>query len=53
MIDQLTQRPAAYVVVKLVRKTIKRKDTGELTTPPAPFSVLEKSDADVSLLAGC
>jgi transposase len=49
---QLAQRPAAYVVVKFVRKTVKRKDTGELTTPPAPFSVLEKSYADVSLLAG-
>ncbi len=49
---QLAQRPAAYVVVKFVRKTVKRKDTGELLTPPAPFSVLEKSYADVSLLAG-
>jgi transposase len=49
---RLAQRPAAYVVVKFVRKTVKRRDTGELTTPPAPFSVLEKSYADVSLLAG-
>ncbi len=49
---QLAQRPGAYIVVKFVRKTVKRKDTGELVTPPAPFAVLEKSYADVSLLAG-
>jgi transposase len=48
----LCQRPAAYFVKKLVRPTFKRKATGELTTaPPAPC-VLEKSYADVSLLAG-
>jgi transposase len=48
----LCQRPAAYFVRKLVRRTFKRKDTGELVTaPPAPM-VLERSYADVSLLAG-
>ncbi len=48
----LCQRPTAYFVKKLVRPTFKRKATGELTTAaPAP-SVLEKSYADVSLLAG-
>jgi transposase len=49
---RLGQRPGTYVVIEFVRKTIKRKDTGELTTAPAPLSVLEKSYADVSLLAG-
>ena len=49
---RLAQRPGAYVVLKIVRKTVKRKDTRELSCPPAPRSVLEKSYADVSLLAG-
>jgi len=49
---RLAQRPGAYVVLRYVRKTIKRKDTGELLTPPAVPSVLERSYADVSLLAG-
>lgn len=49
---RLAQRPGSYVVLKIVRKTIKRKDTQELSCPPAPPSVLEKSYADVSLLAG-
>jgi hypothetical protein len=40
------------VVLKILRKTIKRKDTGELITPPALAAVLEQSYADVSLLAG-
>jgi hypothetical protein len=31
---------------------IKRKDTSELVTPPAPVNVLDKSIADVSFLAG-
>jgi transposase len=48
----LCQRPGAYFVQRLVRQTFKRKDTGELTTAPAAASVLEKSYADVSLLAG-
>lgn len=49
---RLCQEPGAYVVLKLVRKVVKRADTGELTCPPAPPAVLEKSYADVSLLAG-
>jgi len=48
----LCQRPGAYVVKKIVRQTFKRKDTGTLTTAPAAAAVLEKSYADVSLLAG-
>jgi transposase len=49
---QLAQRPASYKIIETVRKVVKRKDTGELTCPPAPVGVLEKSYADVSLLAG-
>jgi transposase len=49
---RIGQRPGSYFVVKIIRKTVKRKDTGELTTAPAPLAVLEKSYADVSLLAG-
>ncbi len=49
---RLAQEPAAYVVLKFVRRVIKRTDTGKLTCPPALPSVLEKSYADVSVLAG-
>ncbi len=49
---RLCQEPGAYVVLKIVRKVVKRADTGALSCPPAPPSVLEKSYADVSLLAG-
>jgi transposase len=48
----LCQKPAAYVIKRIVRQTFKRKDTGALTTAPAIAAVLEKSYADVSLLAG-
>jgi transposase len=49
---RLAQRPGSYVVLKYVRRVIKRKDTHELVTPPAPLNVLDKSIADVSFLAG-
>ncbi len=49
---RLAQQPGSYIVLKIVRKTVKRKDTQSLSCPPAPPSVLEKSYADVSLLAG-
>jgi len=49
---RLAQRPGSYVVLKYVRPVIKRKETGELITPSAPANVLDKSIADVSLLAG-
>jgi transposase len=49
---QLAQQPASYKIIETVRKVVKRKDTGELTCPRAPIGVLEKSYADVSLLAG-
>ena len=49
---RLAQRPGSYVVLKYIRPVIKRRDTGELITPTAPINVLDKSIADVSLLAG-
>jgi transposase len=48
---RLAQKPASYVVVKIVRPVIKRKADGRLTCPSAPPAVLGKSVADVSLLA--
>src|SRR5919109_938181 len=49
---RLAQRPGAYVILKYIRPVIKRKDTEELSCPPAPPAVFEKSFADVSVLAG-
>jgi transposase len=49
---QLAQQPASYTIIETVRQVIKRRDDGEITCPPAPPQVLEKSYADVSLLAG-
>jgi transposase len=49
---RLAQRPGAYVILKYVRPVIKRKETAALSCPPAPPAVLERSLADVSLLAG-
>src|SRR5258706_13883313 len=49
---KLAQRPASYVVLKYVREVVKKREDGTLSCPPAPASVLGKSFADVSLLAG-
>jgi len=49
---RLAQRPGSYVILKYVRPVIKRRDTGELISAPAPANVLDKSVADVSFLAG-
>jgi transposase len=49
---RLAQEPASYVVLKIVRQVVKRKDTEKLSCPPAPPAVLDKSYADVSVLAG-
>jgi len=49
---RLAQRQGPYVVLRYVRPVIKVKETGAFSCPPAPGSVLEKSIADVSLLAG-
>ena len=49
---RLAQRPGSYVILKYIREVIKRREDGTLSCPPAPASVLGKSIADVSLLAG-
>ena len=49
---RLAQRPASYEVLKYVRPVVKRRDTGELVTARMPPNVLERTAADVSLLAG-
>ena len=50
--ERLAQRPAAYVVLRIVRPVFKHKKTERFSYPPAPIGVLEKSTADVSFLAG-
>jgi transposase len=47
---RLAQKPASYVVIKIIRPVVKRKD-GTLVSASAPAGVLGKSVADVSLLA--
>jgi transposase len=49
---RLAQRPGAYVILKYRRPLIKHNDTEELSCPPAPPAVFEKSFADVSVLVG-
>jgi transposase len=49
---RLAQRPGASVILKYPRPVINREDTEELSCPPAPPAVFEKSLADVSVLAG-
>jgi transposase len=49
---KLAQRPGAYVVLCYRRPVLRKKGRGDLITTPAPEAVLEKSIADVSLLAG-
>ena len=48
---RLAQRPGASVILKYRRPVIKRKDTEELSCPPAPPAVFEKSVPEVSLAA--
>ena len=49
---KLAQQPGAYVVLRYIQPVVKLKDGGALVSAPAPAAVLEKSYADVSLLAG-
>ena len=48
---RLARRPGSHVVLKYVRKVVKLSD-GTLSAPPAPASVIDRSIADVSFLAG-
>jgi transposase len=49
---RLAQRPGSYVILEYHRPVLKRRDTEQLTTTPAPANVLERSIADVSFLVG-
>lgn len=49
---RLAQKPSAFVVLKYVQPVVKEKSTQTITTASAPANVLDKSIADVSLLAG-
>ena len=49
---RLAQRPASYVVLQYNRPVLKRKDQQMPEPCPAPENILERSIADVSLLAG-
>lgn len=49
---RLAQRTSSHVVLKYVRPVVKKKDTQDIKTPPAPANVIEKSFADVSFLVG-
>jgi transposase len=49
---RLAQRPGAYVILKYVRPVVKLTEQPILVCAPAPAAVLERSLADVSLLAG-
>jgi len=49
---RLAQRVGSYVILRTVRKVAKIKATGMILCAPAPSQVLERSQADVSVLAG-
>lgn len=49
---RLAQRPGSYFIKRYVRLVVKQKEEGSVSCPPAPASVLGKSIADVSFLAG-
>ncbi|MCG8615919.1 MAG: IS66 family transposase, partial [Desulfobacterales bacterium] len=49
---RLAQRPGSYVVIEYTRPVYKLLDDESIVTTPAPANVLDKSVADVSLLAG-
>ena len=49
---RLAQEPGSYKILRYVRQVVKRRDSGELLTPPAPPNVLERTAVDVSFLAG-
>lgn len=49
---RLAQRPASYVVLRYERPVVKRLDTDTVASTKAPPSVLERSFADVSFVAG-
>ena len=50
--QRLVQTPAVYQVEEIVRPVVKLAATAQIHTAPAPPCVLERSLADVSVLAG-
>lgn len=50
--SRLAQRPGAYVVLRYIRPVYKKRADETILSSPTPPSVLEKSCADVSFLAG-
>ena len=51
VVCKLAQERASYRVLRYVLPVVKRRDTGELVSARAPANVLERTTADVSLLA--
>ena len=49
---RLVQTPAVYSVEEIVRPVVKLREEGRIVTAPAEPGVLERSLADVSVLAG-
>lgn len=49
---RLAQRPGSYVVLKYIRPVVKQKSTQTIASPAIPAAIIEKSYADVSLIAG-
>ena len=49
---RLVQTPAVYSVEEIVRPVVKLRSEGQIVTAPAESGVLERSLADVSVLAG-
>lgn len=50
--ERLCQRSGSYYVKRYVRPVVKIKDSQKVTNSPAPAAVLDRSYADVTLLAG-
>lgn len=49
---RLAQQRGPYVVLKYVQKVVKLRESNEVSCPPIPGAVLERTSADVSFLAG-
>ena len=52
VVHRLAQRPASFVVLRYEMPVVKIRDSGEIRQAPAVTPVLDRSLADVSLLAG-
>ena len=52
VVNRLVQRPASYEILRIVTPVLKRRGTGRFLPAGPPPAVLERSCADVSVLAG-